>query len=102
MYHAYTFDSIVFVHGLGSFPDTTWKRRKLDKTRTSTITSSVSWIRDFLPIDLSAARLLYFNYDSTTYNDAPIKMLDDIADELLAAFTNQRVRMTEEVCSIAE
>jgi protein SERAC1 len=55
----------------------------------------VSWVRDLLPSDAPEARLLFFNYDSTHYNDAPKKDLEDIADELLFAFEIAGVRTTE-------
>ncbi|KAI9779305.1 MAG: hypothetical protein M1835_004735 [Candelina submexicana] len=64
--------------------------------RTSIVHDDVSWIRDLLPVDLPQARLLYFNYDSTTYNDAPIKILEDIADELLLAFNEHSLRLSQE------
>ena len=76
-------------------------KRKMDKARTIMLHDDVSWIRDLLPIDLPSARLLYFNYDSTTYNDAPYKNLEDIADELLLAFTQSDMRTSEEVCLLS-
>ena len=89
-----TSPSVVFVHGLGSFPDTTWRKAGPNGSHHG----GVSWIRDFLPEDLPAARLLFFNYDSTTYNDAPVKDLADIAEELLLAFQSSGVRTTNRVC----
>jgi hypothetical protein len=50
-----------------------------------------------LPGDIPQARLLFFNYDSTAYNDAPKKNLADIADELLFAFEASELRRTVEV-----
>ena len=63
--------------------------------------SQVSWIRDLLPEDIPNTRLLFFNYDSTTYNDAPQKNLEDIAQELLHAFQITRLRATPIVSSPA-
>ena len=60
----------------------------------------MSWIRDFLPADIPQARLLFFNYDSTTYNDAPKKNLADIADELLFAFEASELRSAAEVSAL--
>ncbi len=37
---------------------------------------------------------MFFNYDSTTYNDAPRKDLQDIAMELLQAFDVSRLRQS--------
>ncbi|KAF2183853.1 hypothetical protein K469DRAFT_581699, partial [Zopfia rhizophila CBS 207.26] len=71
---------VVFVPGLGSFPDTTWQKPSVMSGK---LVHNTSWIDDFLPLDLPQARLFYFNYDSTTYNDAPAKDLGDIADEML-------------------
>ena len=52
----------------------------------------IFWIRDLLHQDLPEARLLFFNYDSTTYNDAPQKDLQDMGTELLQAFDVSRLR----------
>lgn len=92
------FLSIIFVHGLGAFPDTTWrKQRPQDSDGNSSSSTEVSWVRDLLPDDLPQSRLMYFNYDSTSYNDASQKELEDFALELLNAFDISQLRTTEQV-----
>lgn len=86
--------SIVFVHGLGAFPDTTWQKRPGQSVHDSISGQPISWIRDLLAQDLREARLIFFNYDSTTYNDAPHKDLRDMAMELLQAFDVSRLRQS--------
>jgi hypothetical protein len=91
-------NSLVFVHGLGSFPDTTWCKQRLSGPGfNASDVANVSWIRDLLPDDLPQARLMYFNYDSTSYNDAPQKELEDFALDLLNAFQVSQLRITEQV-----
>lgn len=75
---------VVFVHGLGAFPDSTWRKTKNP--------ADIQWVRDLLPKDVEMARLLFFNYDSTTYNDAPQKQLEDYASDLLLAFHRSILR----------
>jgi len=41
---------------------------------------------------------MYFNYDSTTYNDAPQKALEDFGSDLLNAFDVSAVRTLKEMC----
>ena len=93
------FYSVVFVHELGSFPDSTWVKRKFDKAGELDSHEQISWVRDLLPKSLPLALFLYFNYDSTTYNDVPLKTLEDIADDLLFAFSDAKnsVRSLEQV-----
>jgi hypothetical protein len=69
----------------------------MDKAHTKIAYDQVSWIRDFLAEDLPQARLLFFNYDSTTYNNAPQKDIEDIARELLHSFSASGLRITEMV-----
>ncbi|CAG8899455.1 unnamed protein product [Penicillium egyptiacum] len=51
-------NSIIFVHGLGSNPDTTWRARKFTNTSHPTEETRpnsdqyVNWVSDFLPSDL--------------------------------------------------
>ena len=90
--------SIIFVNGLGAFPDTTWQKRPEQTVHAIGSEQQNSWIRDFLAQDLRQARLMFFNYDSTTYNDAPQKDLQDIGTELLQAFDVSRLRKSPSVC----
>lgn len=89
-----TITSVVFVHGLGAFPDTTWQKRPQQGAGGTLSGQQISWIRDLLTEDLREARFMFFNYDSTTYNDAPRKDLQDIAMELLQAFDVSRLRQS--------
>lgn len=93
-----TVNSIIFVHGLGAFPDTTWQKRPEQTVHAINSEHQISWIRDFLAQDLRQARLMFFNYDSTTYNDAPQKNLQDLGTELLQAFDVSRLRKSPSVC----
>nr|OQO25789.1 hypothetical protein B0A51_06961 [Rachicladosporium sp. CCFEE 5018] len=80
---------IIFVHGLGSNPDTTWTARTLTSHR-------VNWVTELLPNDLKPApndlkpdlrphtRLYFFNYD-TDWRRAALKIeLKDVAADLLS------------------
>ncbi len=97
LHESLTTNSIVFVHGLGAFPDTTWQKRSEQTVHATDSEQQISWIRDFLAQDLRQARLMFFNYDSTTYNDAPQKNLQDIGAELLQAFDVSRLRKSPSV-----
>ena len=90
--------SIIFVHGLGAFPDTTWQKRPEQTAQDTASDLHISWIRDLFAQDLREARLMFFNYDSSTYNDAPQKDLHDIGRELLQAFDVSRLRKSLLVC----
>jgi hypothetical protein len=79
---------IIFVHGLGSLPDSTW-HKPLPGQKTK-YPEGVHWVRDLLPSDIPDARLMFFNYDSTVYNDAPQKSLRTIGDELLLALEHSK------------
>lgn len=68
-------NSIIFVHGLGSNPDTTWRARRstntshpIEETRPNS-EKYVNWVSDFLPSDIPPevrkdARIFFYNYDS--------------------------------------
>ncbi|GMF76432.1 unnamed protein product [Aspergillus oryzae] len=84
--------SIVFVHGLGSNPDTTWRARTSTQT-TGASTEYPSWISDFLPDDLSLpdhqdVRIFFFNFDSYWKRDAVQTRLANIGNDLLEHITN--------------
>lgn len=87
-------DSIVFVHGLGSNPDTTWRaRRPASSPATNQDVpgendSYVTWVRDFLPDDLPPSireevRMFFYNYDSYWKRDALDNRLTNLGSALL-------------------
>ena len=92
---------IVFVHGLGSQPDSTWRAEKrlgaLDSQHGNQQKRKeyIYWVKDFLAPDLAAAghegiRLFYYNYDSAYYRDASEKRLQDLGDQLLSRISSSR------------
>jgi hypothetical protein len=86
-------NSLVFVHGLGSNPDTTWRApKKADSEESSAdalkLSEYVTWITHFLPDDLPAellpqTRLYFYNYDSDWRRDAVEVKLKDLGEDLL-------------------
>jgi hypothetical protein len=82
-------DSVVFVHGLGSNPDTTWKARTNHQQSNSQASNEyVCWVTDFLPDDISSTerenvRLFFYNYDSYWQRDAVQKRLHGLGKEML-------------------
>jgi hypothetical protein len=98
--------SIVFVHGLGSNPDTTW-RAENQAPRIATGADPqpdseryVNWVSDFLPDDLSQAagkdiRMYFYNYDSYWKRDAIQTRLSTLANGLLDHIG--RIRQSKEV-----
>jgi len=81
--------SIIFVHGLGSNPDTTWGPK------------DSNWISDFLPQDIPAAfhkeiRVYFYNYESYWKRDAVQTRLWRLGKSLLDGLCSQ-IRGTEEV-----
>ncbi|RAQ40857.1 eukaryotic translation initiation factor 3 subunit [Aspergillus flavus] len=91
---------IVFVHGLGSNPDTTWRARTSTQT-TGASTEYPSWISDFLPDDLSLpdhqdVRIFFFNFDSYWKRDAVQTRLANIGNDLLEHITNTMRRSEAE------
>ncbi|KNG46426.1 alpha beta-hydrolase [Stemphylium lycopersici] len=82
------FIAIVFVHGLGSNPDTTWGPK------------GSNWISDFLPHDIPAAlhkeiRVYFYNYDSYWKRDAVRTRLWWLGRGLLDGICSH-IRRTEE------
>lgn len=77
--------SVIFVHGLGSNPDTTWNA------------GNSCWITDFLPSDLtreglkSSVRLFKFNYDSFWMREANPTGLVEIGGKLLRELLSEEV-----------
>ncbi|PIG81916.1 eukaryotic translation initiation factor 3 subunit [Aspergillus arachidicola] len=91
---------IVFVHGLGSNPDTTWRARTSTQT-TGTSTEYRTWVSDFLPDDLSLpdrqdVRIFFFNFDSFWKRDAVQTRLANIGNDLLEHITNTMRRSEAE------
>lgn len=88
--------SIIFVHGLGSNPDTTWGLK------------DANWVSDFLPQDIPTTlrddvRIFFYNYDSYWKRDALQVRLSDLGKSLLAHITS-KIRITAVVgsCCIAK
>ncbi|PMD17725.1 hypothetical protein NA56DRAFT_605582, partial [Hyaloscypha hepaticicola] len=83
---------IIFVHGLGSNPDTTWgiigtsQPPKFGDSGVWYVTDC--WITHFLPDDLpqetlAHTRAFFYNYDSYWYRDALDRRLWDLGERLL-------------------
>lgn len=92
--------SLIFVHGLGSNPDTTWRARKSTNTSYRTEETPpnseeyVNWVSDFLPSDLppdvrTDARILFYNYDSYWKRDAVYTRLQTVGTHLLEHIDGQ-------------
>ncbi len=92
---------VIFVHGLGSHPDSTWRAEKGLEALPSQKGSQrqqkeyVYWVKDYLIPDLASKgrchlRLFYYNYDSAYYRDASDKRLQDLGDQLLAGISSRR------------
>lgn len=96
-----TYCSIVFVHGLGSNPDTTWQARRLADTPDANSDRYVNWVSEFLPDDLPPitrkdTRLYFYNYDSYWKRDAVQTRLWDLGEKLLEHIKTG-IRRSEEV-----
>lgn len=99
--------SIIFVHGLGSNPDTTWRARRpvtTDDALDEALSDSkryVTWISDFLPDDLPSTarrdvRMFFYNYDSYWKRDAVQTRLWNLGNSLLEHI-NGEIRLSERV-----
>lgn len=86
--------SLIFVHGLGSNPDTTWEKANSSYAceerpcDASFGKERVNWVTDFLPDDLPDAlrqrtRAFFFNYNSYWQRDASWGRRRVFAQELL-------------------
>ncbi|KAL9026743.1 MAG: hypothetical protein Q9196_004638 [Gyalolechia fulgens] len=80
---------IIFVHGLGSNPDTTWRPK-----------DGQCWVSEFLPQDISASlhkdiRFFFYNYDSYWKRDAVQARLWSLGKSLLDHITS-KIRGTAE------
>ncbi|KAG9235722.1 P-loop containing nucleoside triphosphate hydrolase protein, partial [Amylocarpus encephaloides] len=86
---------IIFIHGLGSNPDTTWQA-----TASPESSEHVTWVRDFLPVDLASnggqqdIRLFFYNYDSYWKRDALPERLATLGSALVAWITS-KIRTTD-------
>ncbi|KAI9777909.1 MAG: hypothetical protein M1816_004381 [Peltula sp. TS41687] len=75
---------IIFVHGLGSNPDTTWRARKTESNLEATHDQEyVCWVSDFLQQDIPATvrrdiRVFFYNHDSFWQRDAVQTRLPNI------------------------
>ena len=94
--------SIVFVHGLGANPDTTWTSPiRHNKSVATDNQKTVSWITDFLPQDLPLpirdhTRVFYYNHDTYWQRDAVQTRLWSEGENLLHRISLQ-IRRNEEV-----
>jgi hypothetical protein len=95
--------SVIFVHGLGSNPDTTWQGKKtlengniIRGTQDSKkVNAPIDWITHLAPYDLEpkflkGARMFYYNYDSYWFRDAIEVRLEDLATKLLVDMHSNR------------
>lgn len=103
--------SIIFVLGLGSNPDTTWRAKRpaemglaatadAPKDTTPETNQFVNWVSDFLPDDLPPTirrevRIFYYNYDSYWQRDALHTRLELLGKRLLEHIRG--IRITEAV-----
>ncbi|KAJ2992303.1 hypothetical protein NUW58_g2211 [Xylaria curta] len=89
---------IIFVHGLGSNPDTTWKAKSTNTPRRNRLQvhlikeKDVDWITEFLYEDLpsnirSGIRVFFYNYDSYWCRDAIRERRSRLGRELSQAIT---------------
>ncbi|KAI0399616.1 hypothetical protein F4802DRAFT_29064 [Xylaria palmicola] len=95
---------IIFIHGLASNPDTTWRvklaqRANTPKEAVEESRQFVNWVSDFLPEDLPPAvrsdvRMFYYNYDSYWKRDAVLTRLATLGNELLERI-NGEIRASE-------
>lgn len=93
---------IIFVHGLGSQPDSTWRAEKRVEDLALQNDGNqrqqrkyVYWVNDYLAPDLASKycrgiRLFYYNYDSAYYRDASEKRLQDLGEQLFSRVTSRR------------
>ena len=89
--------SVVFVHGLGSNPDTTWRARQpLGKGR-----QDVCWVTELLLVDIPPSvrhktRIFFYNHDSYWKRDAVQTRLWNLAENMLH-HVRESIRRTDEV-----
>jgi hypothetical protein len=76
----FVLDSIIAIHGLNGNQLKTWTEPKSKKL----------WLRDFLPKDLQAARVMAFGYNATAAFDNSVAGIRDHARGLLGALLEKR------------
>ncbi|KAI9765373.1 MAG: hypothetical protein M1840_007453 [Geoglossum simile] len=97
---------IIFVHGLGSNPDTTWgpwrygNRDTAAAQMTSNSRGKACWVSDFLPENIPASsrkdiRIFFYNYDSYWRRDTVWTRLWNTGKSLLDRVAME-IRRTEE------
>jgi hypothetical protein len=96
--------SIIFVHGLGSNPDTTWQKLAKDNPDNRANTPSpekkyVNWVTDFLCDDLPPdirlhVRIFFYNYDSYWKRDAIEERRARLGHELFEEVTTLEVKVS--------
>ncbi|KAG8849678.1 hypothetical protein FRB91_009688 [Serendipita sp. 411] len=87
-----TLVDVVAVQGLGSTYPYTWEGKKEStnpQTRKREV-EKVMWLKEFLPKDLPAARIMAFEYNSKWLYDADFQGLVEHASALLNALVDQR------------
>lgn len=97
---------MVFVHGLSSNPDTTWRARppRTDLANLKALDAGkqdVCWVTDLLLDDIAPAarrktRLFFYNHDSYWQRDAVQTRLWNLAGNMLH-HVRERIRRTQEV-----
>ncbi len=101
---------VIFVHGLGSHPDSTWRAERGVEALSSQNGSQrqqkeyVYWVKDYLIPDLASKggcdlKMFYYNYDSAYYRDASDKRLQDLGDQLLSRISSRRQSAKSVRCS---
>ncbi|KAB8269937.1 hypothetical protein BDV30DRAFT_241947 [Aspergillus minisclerotigenes] len=96
---------IIFVHGLGSNPDTTWQRLVESKSHDDSGDPSlesryVNWVTDFFCEDLPPhvqknTRLFFYNYDSYWQRDAIQERRTRLGQELFQEVSSLAVKTPE-------
>src|SRR5256885_13089586 len=102
--------SLIFVHGLGSNPNTTWcATRKFNEVKATekgtensqnSIPQQVCWIRDFLPYDIpetsrQSTRVFFYSHDTKWLLDAVDTRLAILGRNMLHRISSE-IRTTKE------